>query len=1531
MKRERILLSTIAATVILGSVAWSRPVCPIVIDDDKNTTQYYRIDCDLNVTKNGTVTIDGNDPNNSYPAIASGDGKGIANNQLILNDGNLTVTGTGTVLAGIGNADVNNGGALLENNGTIHNGGRILVDGDANTTVGVVNGPNHGTILNGGQIEIRNQGIKNSDNDPATYEAEAYGIYSTDNSGKIHNDGSVDITMESDDSDRELSKAHAAAIYVESNDGDILDSGSIRLSGKSDVSGDIGAVTELYGIAVDGNNSGDIIHNTNGNAMELSGISTSGEESDAGSTSAAIYVGGDNTGRIDSVDPITVSDRAYSGLDASAESKGIAIEGDNNGSIRSIGELVVSSLADGDNSSDASSVGIEVRGNNSGRIQASDLNVTAVASGPSSDAKSVGVAADAGDLSIHDMSVEAHAQNGDVTAIGLGTSYGDGGNLSVSNVRISASGGEARAFGILDQRGYDGTLKNVILGDIDAESEGNVSSVAGVFGNDDYDNPHVYVENLDVTEGSHLSALAKGGDDDTFASGIALQGVGTLSNRGSIVIDANGSGQVWGVGIAAGYWFDDNGIVTDSLMNDGNISVIGRSGKSNAYVEGIWIDKSADSETKIVNDGRIYTLAEGNGSNSWSIGMLVFSNEGRVENTGEIETEGKNSRVGLPFYIDANTGVVVNSGILRLQERHDSDFEIGYGLYNIGLTVWENVGTVSTTADSRIEVDSNGGHSLVSGVYIGKNDGNASFAGAMDVHSSGSENRSFGIYVENDNSGRIENSSKIRLNADGNESAAIGMSISGENGENGLFQNDAGGTIDVEASTNVSDGRIYAEGIEVWENKGTIRNEGTITATATSLAGEANAYGLYASSDNYGIVTNRGSLQAAADGNSSATAVGIDVDSSNDGSVTNIAGASIDVSATADSGSGSAIASGIRLDNNNSGTLTNNGTITVNASGNDLNATGIGVLGTNTGTLANSGSISVSVTGGNGAAESAALYVKTNDAAITNSGVLSATATGNHAKAYSLYIGSGSANSVFHNTATGVMHGSIKAPDTNVSNDGKLYLGFESSTAGNFVQSDNATLGFKVKEENGAIIRNSLLKVTGDATFEDGSHLFVDVSGDNSVLAADTNITVVTAQGSLDVNASTLDVTDNSALLSFEALVDDNDLLLDVTQSRSIEEAVRASGFSGSGDAGRALDEIADSGNTAMSAMLGDLYGLPTDEAVGRAVASETPQITAFTGQASTQVLGAVQGFIGQRLGSLNQGGGLNAGGDILPAQETLAGAQLWIKPYGTHAEQDPKGGIDGFKMNLRGLGIGADKEWGEASSFGLAFFYSNADLDMKNLDQSEDLDLYTLMAYGSTRFLLNRPTWFLWQAGSTWEKADTHRTEWPSGDGYDGSFNGYALNLDARLVQEYRLNASWSTQLSLFGQYTHFHSDGYTESGPNPANALTVESSSTDRFVLGAGAHFDYAMSSNSHLLLGGDLGYNFGDDYQVLTSVWGGAPSTPFHTRGIDNGGFTYSANLGYKYETDNFDFGIGYRYEGEGSKFDAHSVAAKFTYKF
>jgi uncharacterized protein with beta-barrel porin domain len=726
---------------------------------------------------------------------------------------------------------------------------------------------------------------------------------------------------------------------------------------------------------------------------------------------------------------------------------------------------------------------------------------------------------------------------------------------------------------------------------------------------------------------------------------------------------------------------------------------------------------------------------------------------------------------------------------------------------------------------------------------------------------------------------------------------------------------------------------------------------GDINATATS---KANGIAIYRPSGNYSvdsIINNSGKITAEATQNS-ATANGIFVsDTTSTTSTLAITNTGV---INVVSSAGTSLAKGIYVKSTNSGDTITNGTDAI------INAYGtggvIGISTTGDGNIINNGKIYIS---SNGSGYKKA--ISSVSGSITNNGTIEATI--NTAT---------SINDMFDSTTNTIQNGSLDkstyAIETfgNVTNNangdinGNLYIGgsgsltnagtvslpynangaYKAIIGGNFTNSGTLEIG--VNNVNGTLSYSQLNVGSSPfhtITFTNGSKINVNVldqTNTNSLLIAGTTVLegVITTSTGMFIDYG-LVVTDNSALVDFEKEYDNTIALngspamlnLKVVKASSnniVDTTIAGGGQTPAREAAKTLQFIQDRGTyTAMTTVFSQLNTLTSNEAVAKAVESFTPQISTATQTASSQISAGVSGIVTQRQ-NISLGGGLNSG------DMTFNNKNLWVKPYGSIGSQDDKDGMNGFDVQSYGIGIGVDGEYNDNYTLGFGVFYTNANVDMNNMNQETNLDVFSTLVYGSAPVVDNK-THFMYQVGYAWQKTDSSRDIALTSQTAKSDFTSNTASVDLKLARDYRINDSLLLQPIVSATYTKYTTPSYSESGAGALN-LQVDTSSSESMVLDVGTNAYYKTATGDRLVGNINLGYDVRDDKNIVTSSYEGAVGVTFDTEGIDNGRWNYDVGFGYETDLNKLsNINVSYNIQGEGSDYMNHVVSAKYVYKF
>lgn len=597
----------------------------------------------------------------------------------------------------------------------------------------------------------------------------------------------------------------------------------------------------------------------------------------------------------------------------------------------------------------------------------------------------------------------------------------------------------------------------------------------------------------------------------------------------------------------------------------------------------------------------------------------------------------------------------------------------------------------------------------------------------------------------------------------------------------------------------------------------------------------------------------------------------------------------------------------------NQSTVSNAGEIKVSAI-----SIATGINGVNQGTLNNSGTIEVNAPSGN----AYGTYGTSNTGTINNSGTIKATyANQRDYNAYSIWIRDYSAGTISN---TGTLDGNINAPGQTLTNSGNIILpynanGSNAAYIANFTNKANGVLQVYLQAGTGGTMEHSRLN-TISSVFEDGSTIKVNVLGlssDIELLKGQTMSNVVYSNTSnLDIQG-TLNITDNSALLDFEYVADADSIDLNIIEGSSILDSVSTN--SNLNSIASLLDNL-NGNNPSMNSLFSALNALPTNSAIADAIESLLPQIGTSSFLVGSSVNSNIQALISQRQGNSS---GLNSGDMIFKNK------RLWLKPFASSSKQDNKDGISGFDVDSYGIGIGSDIEYKDNHTFGLGLFYTNSDVDVNTLSQSSDLDIYTLLAYGSNPFL-NDYT-FSYQGSYSLQKTKSNRQIF-TGENIDASYTSNLASLYLKLDRSFSLNDTWSLKPNVSLLYRHFSSPSYKESGSSSANLKMEEFSSTD-LIPSIGLDSTYTIDDSSYFSIGTSLGYNLHDNDNSITASFVNAPNAgSFTSKGINNGRFHYDVSLSYQKEySDSKSFDVTLSHNGVGSSFSNNAIHANLVFEF
>ncbi len=584
---------------------------------------------------------------------------------------------------------------------------------------------------------------------------------------------------------------------------------------------------------------------------------------------------------------------------------------------------------------------------------------------------------------------------------------------------------------------------------------------------------------------------------------------------------------------------------------------------------------------------------------------------------------------------------------------------------------------------------------------------------------------------------------------------------------------------------------------------------------------------------------------------------------------------------------------GVQINGNLLGNLTNNGLISATST-DDVYRVVAGVnMQSLSGTLDNHGTITADVAGSGGGQAVGVRISNMSGGELNNYGTIEGVvSSAGGGQAYSIVADNTEGGGTINNMAGGVLRGalSVGGSSVNVTNAGTIDLPKQRVAAyvnGDFTQTDSGMLRLTAsgtgEDDYSQVFVNGTASIAGKA--------FVNVQELNTLEVGQTLSRVVSA---FELTGNFAEVEDNSALFNFQSIAtegEDGYIDFRLVQNLSVVDAVTSNNnLSGLGAAG-ALDSIIGRGTTNpnMQTLINALGELGTTKEVSDAVAQTTPLLAANTGLASRAALGGINRVIQSRIES-NRG---------MSSGDTFYGdSKLWLKPFGSWADQDDRGGVSGFDASTAGLVLGADGTLSESTRLGVAFAYANSNINGNSniAPNSADVDMFQVLGYGSHS--LDAHTELNFQAGVGQNNTDGQRDIRFLGETAKADYSSLVATAGIGLARTFELSEQTAFVPSIRTDYTWIKDEGYTEKGSS-AN-LKVDSQSTDQMIVGLDGKLSHAILPGTTVSANLGVGYDVLNSQSSITSAFAAEAGTSFRTRGLDSSPWSQRAGLGLTHET-------------------------------
>lgn len=413
--------------------------------------------------------------------------------------------------------------------------------------------------------------------------------------------------------------------------------------------------------------------------------------------------------------------------------------------------------------------------------------------------------------------------------------------------------------------------------------------------------------------------------------------------------------------------------------------------------------------------------------------------------------------------------------------------------------------------------------------------------------------------------------------------------------------------------------------------------------------------------------------------------------------------------------------------------------------------------------------------------------------------------------------------------------------------------------------------------------------LSAPSTTQNGGTLDVDVKANSGILNGN-EFYVVRASSSHSGLFS--EVTDNSALFNFtQRAVEGTSteglgIYINAQRVLTAEQAARnRSNFVGVGAA-----QVLDSGASGLSSVVAALGALSTEQAVSDAITQTLPLLTGGSMMATKTALGDINGVVQTRMDS-NQG--LASGDGFLGDQ------YVWLKPFGSWADQADRNGVSGYKASTAGFVLGMDGTRSDQLRLGGALAYAKGNIDGNSAvaPQSNAVDVYQLMAYGS--YTLDPRTDLNFQGDVGVSRNQGQRYIALTSATAASSYDSLSMHLGANVARSYPVSDKSTFTGALRADYTRIQDSAYTETGAGALN-LAVQSRATDALVLGVDGKLTHALNPHTKLTANLGAGYDVLNEQTSITAAFAGSPSAAFTTSGLKPSPWLLRAGVGVVHHT-------------------------------
>lgn len=344
-------------------------------------------------------------------------------------------------------------------------------------------------------------------------------------------------------------------------------------------------------------------------------------------------------------------------------------------------------------------------------------------------------------------------------------------------------------------------------------------------------------------------------------------------------------------------------------------------------------------------------------------------------------------------------------------------------------------------------------------------------------------------------------------------------------------------------------------------------------------------------------------------------------------------------------------------------------------------------------------------------------------------------------------------------------------------------------------------------------------------------------------------------------------------------------LYIEAVRALTVEQVARDnSNFPGVGAA-----QVFDSGASGLQDVVEQLGLLGTTAEVSDAVSQTLPLNNGAAANATMDALSSVSQIVQARIEGSS---GLSTGDAV------LSDNYVWVKPFGSWADQKDRDGVSGYEARSYGLTLGADGALSPKVRLGLGLAYANVDIDSKSsAPRSSEVDVYQLIGYGSYSLDERSNLSVQLDVGQARTKGQ-HQIDFMSTTA-SGSYDSLTAHAGIGYARNYPLGEQSNFTAGVRADYSWVKDEAYSETGAGALN-LQVQGRTSDALVLAVEGKYTTTLRNGLQLQANLGVGYDALSERGSVMSAFAGAPTATFVTYGADPSPWQLRAGLGLTHKT-------------------------------